>query len=178
MYLICTWDALWGEGISCEEANQRSEQIITVWRDLSEKVQKQGNRGEETGETEKDEGLGIGCPFNLSSILFWEWKEVLWIIHQNKSHRFEQTPGDSEEQGNLACYSPWGCQELDMTEQLNSKSHKPELSLARMPGHHQRERNPADSSMVKTLSFCPSLSIHPLLTNFSLMITSVPSVFS
>ena len=96
-HLIYTWDALWGEGISCEDANQRSEQIITVWRDLSEKIQYQGNRGEEIGETEKDEGLGIGCPCNLSSILFWEWKEVLWIIHQNKSHRFEQTPRDSEE---------------------------------------------------------------------------------
>ena len=28
---------------------------------------------------------------------------------------FEQTPGDSEGQGSLACCSPWGCKELDMT---------------------------------------------------------------
>ena len=27
----------------------------------------------------------------------------------------EQTPGDSEGQGSLVCYSPWGCKELDMT---------------------------------------------------------------
>ena len=24
-------------------------------------------------------------------------------------HEFEQTPGDSEGQGSLACCSPWGC---------------------------------------------------------------------
>ena len=36
--------------------------------------------------------------------------------HQLKGHEFEQTPGDSEGQGILVCYSPWGCKELDMTE--------------------------------------------------------------
>ena len=29
---------------------------------------------------------------------------------------FEQTPGDSERQGSLACCSPWGYKELDTTE--------------------------------------------------------------
>ena len=28
---------------------------------------------------------------------------------------FEQTPGDSEGQGSLACCSPGGCKELNMT---------------------------------------------------------------
>ena len=27
---------------------------------------------------------------------------------------------ESEGQGSLVCYSPWGCKELDMTEQLNN----------------------------------------------------------
>ena len=27
--------------------------------------------------------------------------------HRLNGHEFEQTPGDSEEQGSLACYSPW-----------------------------------------------------------------------
>ena len=36
-------------------------------------------------------------------------------------HEFEQTPGDSEGQGSLACCSPLGHKELEMTEQLNSK---------------------------------------------------------
>ena len=30
-------------------------------------------------------------------------------------HKFEQTPGDGEEQGILVCCSPWGCKELDTT---------------------------------------------------------------
>ena len=30
---------------------------------------------------------------------------------------------DSEGQGSLACCSPWGCKELDTTEQLNDINH-------------------------------------------------------
>ena len=30
--------------------------------------------------------------------------------------------GDSEGQGSLACCSPWGCKESDMTEQLNNNN--------------------------------------------------------
>ena len=33
--------------------------------------------------------------------------------------KFEQTPGVGDEQGGLACYSPWGREELDTTERLN-----------------------------------------------------------
>ena len=32
-------------------------------------------------------------------------------------HEFDQTPGDGEGQGSLACCSPWGHKESDMTEQ-------------------------------------------------------------
>ena len=38
-----------------------------------------------------------------------------WLIR----YEFEQTPGNSEGQGHLACCSPWHCKQLDMTEQLN-----------------------------------------------------------
>ena len=31
----------------------------------------------------------------------------------------EQAPGVGDGQGSLACYSPWGRNELDTTEQLN-----------------------------------------------------------
>ena len=41
--------------------------------------------------------------------------------HQLNGHEFEQTPGDGEGQGSLMCCSPWGCKELDTTEQLNNK---------------------------------------------------------
>ena len=29
--------------------------------------------------------------------------------HRFNGHKLEQTPEDSEEQGSLACCSPWGC---------------------------------------------------------------------
>ena len=35
--------------------------------------------------------------------------------HRLNEHELEQTLGDSEEQGSLMCYSPWGRKELDMT---------------------------------------------------------------
>ena len=40
--------------------------------------------------------------------------------HRLNGHEFEQTPGDSEGQGSLACCSPWGHKELDTTKWLNN----------------------------------------------------------
>ena len=41
--------------------------------------------------------------------------EVVWWHHQLNGHEFEQTQGDGERQGSLACCSPWGCKVSDMT---------------------------------------------------------------
>ena len=46
--------------------------------------------------------------------------EMIGWHHRLKGHEFEQTPGESEGQGSLACCSPWGCKELDTTERLNN----------------------------------------------------------
>ena len=63
--------------------------------------------------------------------------------HQLKGHEFEQTVGDNEGQGSLACCSPWGYNESDSTELLtNNRSfaHVPSLcksspsSLRHHPG--------------------------------------------
>ena len=35
--------------------------------------------------------------------------EIVREHHRLNGHEFEQTPGDSEVQGNLVCCSPWGC---------------------------------------------------------------------
>ena len=40
--------------------------------------------------------------------------------HQCNEHELGQTLGDGEGQRGLACGSPWGCNELDMTGQLNN----------------------------------------------------------
>jgi len=39
--------------------------------------------------------------------------------HQCNGHEFEKALGVGDGQGSLACCSPWGCKELDMTERLN-----------------------------------------------------------
>ena len=39
--------------------------------------------------------------------------------HQLDGHEYEQALGVGDGQGSLACCSPWGCKELDMTERLN-----------------------------------------------------------
>ena len=47
--------------------------------------------------------------------------EMFGWHHQFSGHEFEQTLGDKEGQGSLACCSPWGHKESGMTEQLNNK---------------------------------------------------------
>ena len=44
--------------------------------------------------------------------------------HKLNGQEFEQAPGDGEGQGSLACCSPWGCKESDMTYRLNNKDIK------------------------------------------------------
>ena len=41
--------------------------------------------------------------------------------HRLNGHELEQASGDGEGWGSLACCSPWGHNELDMTEKLNNK---------------------------------------------------------
>ena len=48
-----------------------------------------------------------------------EGETVGWH-HWLNEHEFDKTPGDGEEQANLACCSPWGRRESDTTEWLNN----------------------------------------------------------
>ena len=46
------------------------------------------------------------------------WQRMRWldgIINSFSGYEFEQTPRDGEGQGGLACYSPWGLKQPDMT---------------------------------------------------------------
>ena len=52
-----------------------------------------------------------------------EVEMVGWHNWLNR-HEFEQTPGDSDGHGSLACCSPWGCKELDTTEWLIDNNSK------------------------------------------------------
>ena len=42
--------------------------------------------------------------------------------------------GDGEGQGSLACCSPWGRKELDVTEQLHHHHHKEQLLIGNSLG--------------------------------------------
>ena len=58
----------------------------------------------------------------------WRWEkgmtedEMVGWHHWLDGHEFEQAPGVGDGQGNLACCSPWGHKELDMTEWLSLSS--------------------------------------------------------
>ena len=47
--------------------------------------------------------------------------EMVGWHHRLNGHESEQTPGDSEGQGNLTCCHPWGSQRSDMTQRLKNK---------------------------------------------------------
>ena len=59
----------------------------------------------------------------LTALAIKKCKLIPWFditLYWLNGHEFEQTLRDSEGQGSLACCSPWGHRESDMTEQLNN----------------------------------------------------------
>ena len=46
--------------------------------------------------------------------------EVIGWHHRLNGHECEPAPGVGDGRGSLACYSPWGLKESDMTERLNN----------------------------------------------------------
>ena len=48
--------------------------------------------------------------------------EMVGWHHLLKGHEFKQTSRESEGQGKLACYSPWGGKELDITKQIKNSN--------------------------------------------------------
>ena len=49
--------------------------------------------------------------------------QMVGWYHGLNGHEFEQTPGDSEGQGNMVCCSSWGCRDSDTTERLNNNKY-------------------------------------------------------
>ena len=85
---------------------------------------------------EGDRAQGYTAPISNRSysecfrVYFIWWQEFCFELtedemvgwhHWRSGHEFEQTPGDSEGQGRLACCRPWSHKELHITEQLNNK---------------------------------------------------------
>ena len=84
-----------------------------------------------TGRTDAEAAVPILWPPDMKSWLIWkdpdagkDWRqeekgmteeEMVGWHHQVNEHEFEQTLGDSEEQGSLVFCSPWGHRESDTT---------------------------------------------------------------
>ena len=58
----------------------------------------------------------------------------------HQSQESEQTPGDGEGQGSLACCSPWGCRESDMTKCLNTTTTRITGGCGEGTAHRSPER--------------------------------------
>ena len=54
---------------------------------------------------------------------------MVGLHHLLNEHEFEQAPGDGEQQGSLACCSPWGFKTSDMTEKLNNDNRNDKLYI-------------------------------------------------
>ena len=48
--------------------------------------------------------------------------EMVEWHHQLDVHEFEQTVGDSEAQGSLACYSPWAGSQTQLSDCTTTKA--------------------------------------------------------
>ena len=66
--------------------------------------------------------------------------EMVGWHHQLNGHEFEQTPGDGEGQGGLACCSPWGDKESDTTERLNNQARSVIKTMLTLTGLSLRTR--------------------------------------
>ena len=59
--------------------------------------------------------------------------EMVGWHHRINGHEFEQAPGVGDGQGSLACCSPWGCKESDMTELMKNNNSLFSLHLVFCP---------------------------------------------
>ena len=87
------------------------------------------------GRTDAEVETSIIWPPDAKNWLIWkdpdagkDWRqeekgttedEMVGWYHRLNGHELEQAPGVGDWQGSLVCCSPWGCKELDTTEQLN-----------------------------------------------------------
>ena len=83
-------------------------QLVAMWLAGTTIV----NVGKESSEPAETQGSNF--PFYEPAKGVTE-DEMLGWHHQLNGHEFEQTLGVGDGQGSLACCSPWGCKESDMT---------------------------------------------------------------
>ena len=70
-----------------------------------------------------------------------EQQRMRWLDGITDSmNEFQQTLGDGEGQGGLACCSPWGDKESDMTERLNKQARSVIKTMVTLTGLSLRTR--------------------------------------
>ena len=87
--------------------------------------------------------------------------------HRLDGHEFEQAPGVGDGQGSLACYSPWGHKELDMTEQLNwtELTRKKEVAFLIKEGHKIMKTTEVRNSWLTTFDHNLSGTLYETIEN-------------
>ena len=92
--------------------------------------------------------------------------EMVGWLHWLDGHESEQVLGVGDEQGSLACCSPWGCKQLDMTEQLNwtGRSLSLPLSPRNFTGEAKIKRLFTNYYMLEKSRLCLLCCFSPFLT--------------
>ena len=116
-----------------------------------------------TGFTGKDPDAGKDWGQEEKGVI--EDEMIEWH-HLLNGYEFEQTRGDSEGQGSLACCSPWVHKESDMTKRLNN------IKLAWIDSHSMQISNPC-FKVQKGLTFKHTEFIHIKMVNLRLYLSSL-----
>ena len=97
--------------------------------------------------------------------------------HRCNEYELGQTSGDGEGQGGLACCSPWGCKELDMTGQLNNWDTSSQATSweghSLTPSRHNCPKIPWAHSCLGTW-LCPPEGLAPTLHTSALALALGP----
>ena len=85
--------------------------------------------------------------------------EMVGWHHRHNGHEFEQAPGVGDGQGSLACSSPWGLKETDMTERLNlSEDSTKHMKVVFNEGNlNKKKRVVLNQNSVTALIYCDHL---------------------
>ena len=110
-----SWESLGQQGDQTSQAYRRSTLIGRTGTEAEVPIL--WPPGAKSWFTGKD--LDAGKHWRQDEKEATEDKIVGWH-HWPNGLEFEQIPGGSEGQGSLACCSPWGCKEMDMTQWLNN----------------------------------------------------------
>ena len=125
VFSLFLWARIFCSIISCE----LEKKITVFWKNNGSYKKATILKLENYGKVERKGTAELGSVSHYIEGKDWRQKEkratedemVGWH-HWFNGHELGQTPGDGEGHGSLACRSPWGHKNLDMTWQLNNNN--------------------------------------------------------